>query len=584
MDNRPDHYHFPVASPALDRPSAPASADLIRRTRRKVRAAAGGPRGNGRWRRRGQALRGSGGLRIVAAGLGGWITQLAYAPRSWWWAALLGLALYAVAVRGRRLWPAAGLGLIFGLCLYVPLLSWTTVYVGGIALALSIAAAVVTAPVAPLMASASRRLPGWSWPLASAAAWIAGQALIARFPFGGFPWGDLAFTQASGPLLPAASLLGASGLALITAAAGFGLGGTAVWLWSRYRRRGDGEPARRGVLIGAVVALIAPFGLGLLGRATEVDYAAAPHETIAVVQGDVPEPGLEFNARRRAVLDMHAAETHQLAADVRAGRTPKPTMVIWPENSSDIDPYTNADAAAVITSAAQDIGVPILVGAVTGSGDATYNRGIVWDPVTGPGQTYTKRHPVPFAEYMPWRSFFRIFSKWVDDAGFFQPGTTAGNLTISGTPVGDVICFEVVYDGLVHDVVDGGAQVLVVQTNNATFGYTNETYQQEAMSRVRAVEFGREVLISATSGVSAVIRPDGSVESTVGLFTPGYMTPSVPLVATTTPGTWMNAPIEWAATVAVLFALAGAWLLDRRSTRRNVVQPSPAAAQEDRQT
>ena len=78
-----------------------------------------------------------------------------------------------------------------------------------------------------------------------------------------------------------------------------------------------------------------------------------------------------------------------------------------------------------------------------------------------------------------------------------------------------MICFEVVYDDLVRDVVNGGAQVLVVQTNNATFGYTDETYQQQAMSRVRAVEHGREVLIAATSGVSAVIRPDGSVESSM---------------------------------------------------------------------
>ena len=82
----------------------------------------------------------------------------------------------------------------------------------------------------------------------------------------------------------------------------------------------------------------------------------------------------------------------------------------------------------------------------------------------------------------------------------------AGNLVIAGVNVGDVICFEVVYDDLVRDVVRGGAQVLVVQTNNATFGYTDETYQQQAMSRVRAVEHGRDVLIAATSGVIAVIR------------------------------------------------------------------------------
>ena len=221
---------------------------------------------------------------------------------------------------------------------------------------------------------------------------------------------------------------------------------------------------------------------------------------------------------------MHAERTHELAAAVRAGTAPRPDLVIWPENSTDIDPYRNADANAVITAAARDIGVPILVGAVVQTdvpGEA-YNRRIVWDPVTGPGETYNKRHPVPFGEYMPYRSFFRIFSDKVDlQRGTFLPGDLPGNLDVAGVNVGDVICFEVVYDDLVRDVVDGGAQVLVVQTNNATFGYTNETYQQQAMSRVRAVEHGREVLISSTSGVSAVIRPDGTVESSMPLFTPG---------------------------------------------------------------
>ena len=194
---------------------------------------------------------------------------------------------------------------------------------------------------------------------------------------------------------------------------------------------------------------------------------------VALIQGNVPRLGLDFNAQRRAVLDNHAARTHELAAAVRAGTAPQPAFVIWPENSSDIDPYRNADAAEVIDSAAQDIGVPILVGAVvlTDTPGQVYNMGIVWDPVTGPGQTYIKRHPVPFAEYMPWRSFFRLFSDKVDLLRASSwPASAPGNLSVAGTNVGDVICFEIVEDGLVRDVVNGGAQVLVVQTNNATFG------------------------------------------------------------------------------------------------------------------
>jgi apolipoprotein N-acyltransferase len=242
---------------------------------------------------------------------------------------------------------------------------------------------------------------------------------------------------------------------------------------------------------------------------------------VAVVQGNVPRAGLDFNAQRRAVLDNHVDETIRLAAAVRSGEAPQPDLVVWPENSSDIDPYRNADAALVITRAARAIGAPVLVGAVVeGPGRYVSNTGIVWDPVTGPGETYVKRHPVPLAEYVPYRSFFRLFSDKVDLVRRdFTQGSTVGALDIGGTRVGDVICFEVAYDSLVADVVRAGAGMIVVQTNNATFGYTDESEQQLAMSRLRAVEFGRTVVVSATSGVSAVIAPDGSVAHRSQLFT-----------------------------------------------------------------
>jgi apolipoprotein N-acyltransferase len=530
-------------------------------------------------------------VRILGAALGGFLLKVAYAPSTWWWAAVLGLALLGLVLHGRRWSAAFGLGLVFGLAFYVPLLIWTSVYIGAVASALAIAEAVLTAPAAVLIAW-STRVPagrgaaaaGWWWPAVAACCWVGGEALRARFPFGGFPWGSVAFSQPDGPLLPAASLVGAAGLTFLAALAGFALAALLRRGWSALRpaaqRRGQGAPRRSTVvsLLLAAALLVAPFLVGLAGRLTVVTGEGAPRSTIAVVQGNVPEPGLEFNAKRRAVTQMHAEETHRLAAAVRAGTAPAPRLVVWPENSSDIDPYRDEVAAAMISSAAQDIGVPILVGAVVrGSDDpadpASLNMGIVWDPVTGPGDTYTKRHPVPFAEYMPYRSFFRVFTPWVDRAGFFQAGSDPGNLDVAGVQIGDVICFEVVYEELVRDVVAGGAQVIVVQTNNATFGWTDETYQQQAMSRVRAVEHGREVLIAATSGVSAVIRPDGSVESTVGLFTAGFLTPSVPLLSVRTPATVVGPSIEWALTAAGLLALVLGGITARSARRRGHGRP-----------
>jgi len=220
-----------------------------------------------------------------------------------------------------------------------------------------------------------------------------------------------------------------------------------------------------------------------------------------------------------------------LARDVREGRVPKPDLVIWPENSSDLDPYQVSFARETIDAAVKDIGVPVLVGAVTsGPHPFVSNRGIVWDPVTGPGDSYVKRHPVPFGEYIPLRSLARKVTKQVDLVPRdFIAGPVPGILTVGPVRLGDIICFEVAYDGVVRDAVTGGGRLLVVQTNNATFGRSGETTQQLAMGRLRAVEHGRAVVVAATSGVSAVIAPDGRLQFRSQIFTREVTVQQVPL-------------------------------------------------------
>jgi apolipoprotein N-acyltransferase len=140
--------------------------------------------------------------------------------------------------------------------------------------------------------------------------------------------------------------------------------------------------------------------------------------------------------------------------------------------------------------------------------------------------------------------------------------------------VGDVICFEVAYDGLVRSAVVEGAQLLTVQTNNATFGRTPQTEQQLAMSRLRAVEHGRWVLVAATSGVSATIAPDGAVEQRAEIFTEAQLVQAVRLSDTLTPADRVGALPE------VLLALVGfgaaAWsgTVIWRQRRRNPVGPT----------
>jgi apolipoprotein N-acyltransferase len=177
---------------------------------------------------------------------------------------------------------------------------------------------------------------------------------------------------------------------------------------------------------------------------------------------------------------------------------------------------------------------------------------IVWDPRTGPGERHDKRKVQPFGEYVPYRRFFRLFSPYVDRASNFVPGSGQGAVDLGPVRVGIATCYEVVFDDLVRQSVRSGAQLLAVPTNNATFGFTEMTYQQQAISRVRAVEHGRTVLVAATSGVSAVIAPDGTVEQRTTLFTPAALVAQVPLRSGTTLATRLGPLPEW-----VLVALGG---------------------------
>jgi apolipoprotein N-acyltransferase len=487
----------------------------------------------------------------------------------------LGVAALALAVRGQRARSGLWLGLVFGAAFFVPLLSWTGVYVGSVPwLALALWEALHLGLLGAATAVTSRLR--W-WPLWAAALWVADEALRGRLVLGGFPWGRLGLSQTRGPLLSLAAYGGVPLVSFAVALTGTLLAGALLALARAWRASAEAEerhPALRAAALAVAGVLVVPLvgGLAWLPLPGSSLTDGGPTRTVAVIQGNVPRAGLEFNAQRRAVLDNHVQQTLRLAADVRSGEQAQPDLVVWPENSSDIDPYLNDDANREISRAAQAVGAPILVGAIVeGPGDHIRNTAIVWDPVTGPGQTYVKRHPVPLAEYVPARSFFRFFSKQVDLVRRDQvAGQRVGTLDLGGARVGDVICFEVVYDSLVQDVVDAGAGMIVVQTNNATFGFTDESAQQLAMSRLRAVEFGRTVVIAATSGISAVVAPDGSVVRASSLFTPATFVEGIAQRSSTTVAQRVGAGPEWVLTAVGVAALIGCLAPVRRRLPRRV--------------
>ncbi|GAA2592496.1 apolipoprotein N-acyltransferase [Actinomadura fulvescens] len=493
-------------------------------------------------------------LLAIAAGLVMW---LAFPPADLWPLTPVGVAMLTLALRGLRARTAAWLGFVGGAAFFLPVLTGIIKIGPDGWIILSLVQALYFIPLGIGVALVTR-LP--AWPVWTAALWVAEELLRGNVPFGGFPWARLAFSQTATPLTPYASVGGAPLVSFLTALIGGLLAYAAVTVLGR--RTGPPRAAARPAAIALGAAAVIVGG----GLAIPTPAAGRP-VTVAVVQGNVPRLGLDFHGQRKAVLDNHVRQTHELARRIRAGQVARPELVVWPENASDLDPYIEADAYTAIDGAVRDVGVPVLVGALvdTPDGERVENRGIVWDPRTGPGDYYVKRHPVPFGEYLPFRGVLtKLITRFERVPRDFAKGTRSGVMRMGPVTIGDVICFEVAYDKEVRDVATG--DLLVVQTNNATYGRTSLPPQQIAMSRLRAVEHGRTILVAATSGISAIVAPDGTMIDRSREFTPDIQVASVPARTSRTLSDRLGAKPEWA---LALLAAGAAGVAVRTARRKN---------------
>jgi apolipoprotein N-acyltransferase len=522
---------------------------------------------------------------LLTALAGGLALVAAFPPVGIWPLAALGPALLAVALWQQRASTAVGAGLVFGLAFFFPLLTWLVNVAWYVWTALAVAESLV---FAVLCVGQWLLLRLRFWPLAVAGWWVSAEAVRARWPWA-FPWGRLAMSQ---PAAPTARWSAVGGLVLLTFLMAL-TGACLAWLIVSLRRQSataePGEGPGVHSRIAAALALVACAGLTVSGVLVPAGQRAAggrQHTAIvAAIQGNVPHTrNLPDLLRATTVTENHAAATDRLAARIRQGLQPAPDVVIWPENSTDQDPRFDPYIFNVISGAVSTISRPVLVGAVLQ--DPQRNTGALWLPGRGPVAYYVKRQLVPFGEVIPMRGLLdKITSLPSLQPNNFTPGHRAVVFNIGKIRLGDVICYEIGFDGLVSSEVAAGANLLTMQTNDADFeldGQTGETTQQLAMARMRAIEYDRSVVVASTTGVSAIIAPDGSLLAQTGTWRQAEIEASVPLVATSTLalrlGGWPEAVITAATALALLLAAAhGLW--QRRRVRPGQAGPASLAAQ-----
>jgi apolipoprotein N-acyltransferase len=493
---------------------------------------------------------------------------LSWQPYGLWPLLLVGIPAFTLAVRGARPAAAFGLGYLFGLLTLTLGVSWLHVLGTWIAALLIIFMALFFGLLGLIVSLVSRL--SW-WPLAAACCWVFIEYVYSRIPLGGFGWTRIGYAAVDTPLAGFFPIIGVAGVSFAVALIGQLIAWALLTLWAA---RQGGRARRTHIILAAALA----FSIGLLGAVlrlyqVEPEAGSAGSVRVGIVQGNIPGRGIEAMGRARSVTNNHLSETIQLMTKARLGEVAEPDFLLWPENSTDIDPTVDPVTRQTVQAAADIAGRPILVGAVMeGPGfDERQTAALWWDPDHGVTARYDKQNLVPFGEWIPFRAQLLPVIPLLQQVGAQSvPGTRPGvlDVAVGGHPIkiGDVICFELAYDKTIYQSLIGGAQVLMVQSNNATYGGTGQIEQQFAITRARAMESRREIAVATTNGVSGFITRDGAVATRTQEFTAQSMVVEMPLRSALTPAIRVAPWLERAvALVVVLACVAALWHRTQRS-------------------
>lgn len=509
------------------------------------------------------------GSRLLLATGGGLLGGSAFEPVGIGYLAPVAVATLVLAIEGQSWRRSAALGGCYGAAYMGLLLYWMAASIGvGAWLALSLVQATWFAGLGAAFYVVRRMR---AWPIWSALLWAGVELLRSAWPFGGLPWGRLGFAAIDTLWAHSLPLVGVTGVSALLALIGTCLAWSVV----------AGPRLTRGVAAAMVALVLATLAPALVGPSPSTAGTAR----VAVVQGNVPGDGDDLARHHRQVTRNHETATQLLASEVAAGTVERPDFVIWPENSTAVDPFRDDEANASIRAAEAAIGAPILLGSIV-DGDTpetSRNQGLVWSG----GQVtdrYTKQHLVPFGEYVPLRPLLGGLSDRLEAISRdMQPGGPAEPLQIAGVSVADALCFDVAYDDVIGNQVRRGAELVVVQTSNAMFVGTAQPEQQFAISRARALESGRSLVVSSVNGISGVIAADGGVQYRMPTRRTTTHLTEVRLHDHTTLavrlGPWSNRLVLASAGLAL--AWGGATLLRRQ---RTVLASTPAAEGDDRDT
>lgn len=338
--------------------------------------------------------------------------------------------------------------------------------------------------------------------------WVALEWLR-TYLFGGFPWNLAAYAWVDvAGALPLSAWIGPYGISFLVVLASAGVA-TAI-----QRRRW--EPL---AVAWAVPLLLLP----LAGR-WSVREAIEEHEAAGIIdQEGVPVRLIQPNIANLTEYDaMAVLRNYRKVVDASVQACEPGALVVWPESAAwpfsyANDPMLKADLETLVKR-----GCTVLFNSSHPVEESFYNSAYLLSP-QGNVHRYDKRHLVPFGEYIPFRGLFSWMDKLARNAGDFRAAAGVTLLPWDREKLGMAICYEVVYPAEVAELARRGSTILVTITNDAWYGDTWAPWQHYRAARFRAAENRRPLLRAAITGVSAVVGPDGSAWTELGVFREGVI-------------------------------------------------------------
>ena len=443
---------------------------------------------------------------MLLSALSGLLLSAAFEPLALWWIAPIALAIEMFALtRSERKYLSVQ---TFALTFNLVLLHWTSIYVGSLPwIILAIGLSIFYLPLA-----AVKHLGISFFPLI----FITLEEIRNRFPFQGFGWARIAYSQADAPYAKIAAHGGAVALSAITVL-------IALFLFGLTQKQ---------------LRILILLPLLLIFQPMHVNTNQSINALL--IQGNVPELGLDFNSRATEVFYNHVKETKKALQD-----NDKVDFILWPENSVDVDPFRNPEVFDTLNSYKQ----PLIVGAIVGKGEEVLNTSILW--TKDAQNVYVKQHLTPFGEYIPLRSLAGKISPLVNDVRDFSPGNESVVFKVGAAKIAPVICYELLDDQILQQAAKS-SNLLTVQTNSATFGDSAESAQQLQITRIRAIEHSRNVLSVSTTGYSAIIDYNGKVLQKSNMGTAQHLYATVGLITSTSPRDRYG---DWALVITLIWLL-----------------------------